>query len=223
LEAQDESVRQLGELRQLRSLEIWNVKGTYCGCVCASLAEMQYLSYLHVNASDNNEVLRLNGLPPNLKRLSLTGRLAEGMLEESPLFQTAGQNLYSLSISWSQMTEDPLPLFSPLRNLTDLMLTRVYNGKQMIFLAGWFPELKNLRLRDLPNLEVLEVKKGAMLKLEILTLVNLESMVEVPPGIEFLAHVKNLSFREITNEFLTLLRQCPRTQGMQWRHTLRRH
>jgi disease resistance protein RPM1 len=223
LEVQDDSVRQLGELRQLRSLEIWNVKGTYCGCVCASLAEMQYLSYLHVNASDNNEVLRLNGLPPNLKRLSLTGRLAEGMLEESPLFQTAGQNLYSLSISWSQMTEDPLPLFSPLRNLTDLMLTRVYNGKQMIFLAGWFPELKNLRLRDLPNLEVLEVKKGAMLKLEILTLVNLESMVEVPPGIEFLAHVKNLSFREITNEFLTLLRQCPRTQGMQWRHTLRRH
>lgn len=223
LGAQDESVRQLGELRQLRSLEIWNVKGTYCGCVCASLAEMQYLSYLHVNASDNNEVLRLNGLPPNLKSLSLTGRLAEGMLEESPLFQTAGQNLYSLSISWSQMTEDPLPLFSPLRNLTDLMLTRVYNGKQMIFLAGWFPELKNLRLRDLPNLEVLEVKKGAMLKLEILTLVNLESMVEVPPGIEFLAHVKYLSFREITNEFLTLLRQCPRTQGMQWRHTLRQH
>ncbi|KAM0909711.1 hypothetical protein ACQ4PT_014649 [Festuca glaucescens] len=223
LEAQDESFRQLGELRQLRSLEIWNVKGTYCGCVCASLAEMQYLSYLHVNASDNNEVLQLNGVPPNLKRLSLIGRLAEGMLEESPLFQTAGQNLYSLSISWSQMTEDPLPLFSPLRNLTDLMLTRVYNGKQLIFLAGWFPELKNLRLRDLPNLEVLEVKKGAMLKLEILTLVNLESMVEVPPGIEFLAHVKYLSFREITNEFLTLLRQCPRTQGMQWRHTLRRH
>jgi disease resistance protein RPM1 len=103
------------------------------------------------------------------------------------------------------------------------MLTRAYNGKQMIFLAGWFPKLKNLRLRDLPNLEVLEVKEGAMMSLEILTLVNLESMVEVPPGIEFLAHVKYLSFREITNEFLTLLRQCPRIQGMQWRHTLRRH
>jgi disease resistance protein RPM1 len=223
LEVQDESVIQLGELRQLRSLEIWNVKGTYCGRICASLVEMRYLSYLHVNASHNNEVLRLNGLPLNLKRLSLTGRLAEGMLEESPLFQTEGQNLYSLSISWSQMTEDLLPSLSRLKNLTDLMLTRAYNGKQMIFLAGWFPKLKNLRLRDLPNLEVLEVKEGAMMSLEILTLVNLESMVEVPLGIEFLAHVKYLSFREITNEFLTLLRQCPRIQGMQWRHTLRRH
>uniref|UniRef100_A0ACD6A4M0 Uncharacterized protein n=2 Tax=Avena sativa TaxID=4498 RepID=A0ACD6A4M0_AVESA len=221
LEVQYESFRQLGELMQLRSLEIWNVKGTYCEHICDSLAEMRYLSYLHVNASDNDEVLRLNGLPPNLKRLSLTGRLAEGTLEESPLFQTEGQNLYSLSISWSQMTQDPLPALSRLSNLTDLMLTRAYSGKQMIFLARWFPRLKNLRLRDLPNLEVLEVKQGGMVSLEILTLVNLESMVEVPLGIEFLAHVKYLSFREITSEFLTLLRQCPRTQGMQWRHTPR--
>lgn len=223
LEMQDESVRQLGELMQLRSLEIWNVKGTYCEHICASLAEMRYMSYLHVNASNNNEVLRLNGLPPNLKRLSLTGRLAEGALKDSPLFQTAGKNLYSLSISWSQMTEDLLPSLSQLSNLTDLMLTRAYNGKKMIFLAEWFPKLKNLRLRDLPNLEVLEMKKGAMMSLEILTLVNLESMVEVPPGIEFLAHVKYLSFREITSEFLTLLRQCPRTQRVKWRHTLRQH
>lgn len=56
LEMQDESVRQLGELMQLRSLEIWNVKGTYCEHICASLAEMRYMSYLHVNASNNNEV-----------------------------------------------------------------------------------------------------------------------------------------------------------------------
>ncbi|CAM0874213.1 unnamed protein product [Alopecurus aequalis] len=223
LEVQDESTRQLGELMQLRSLEIWNVKGTYCGCICASLAEMRYLSYLHVIASNNIEVFRMNGLPPNMKRLSLTGQLAGGTLEESPLFKTKGQNLCSLSLSWSQMTEDPLPSLSRLSNLTDLMLTRAYNGKQMIFLARWFPKLKNLRLRDLPNLEVLEMKEGTMVKLEILTLVNLESMVEVPTGIEFLTNVKHLSFREITDEFLTLLRQCPRTQGMRWRHTLRRH
>lgn len=197
------------------------MKGTYCGHICASLAEMRHLSYLHVNASQDNEVLRLSGLPPNLQRLSLTGRLAEGTLVESPLFQTAGRNLYSLSLSWSQMIEDPLPSLSRLSNLTDLMLTRAYSGKQMTFLAGWFPKLKTLRLRDLPNLVVLEMKEGAVVSLEILTLVNLESMVEVPPGIEFLAHVKHISFREITSEFLTLLRQCPRTQGMQWRHTLR--
>ncbi|KAF7053417.1 hypothetical protein CFC21_061345 [Triticum aestivum] len=221
LEAQDESVRQLGELRQLRSLEIWNVKGTYCGHICAALAEMRHLSYLHVNASQDNEVLRLSGLPPNLQRLSLTGRLAEGTLGESPLFLTSGRNLYSLSLSWSQMIEDPLPSLSRLSNLMDLMLTRACSGKQMTFLAGWFPKLKTLRLRDLPNLEVLEMKEGAVVSLEILTLVNLEGMVEVPPGIEFLAHVKYISFREITSEFLTSLRQCPRTQGVHWRHTLR--
>ena len=75
----------------------------------------------------------MNGLPPNLKGLSLTGRLVEGALEDSPLFKTEGQNFYS------QMTEDPLPSLSRLKNLTDLMLTKAYNGKQMIFVLGGSP------------------------------------------------------------------------------------
>uniref|UniRef100_A0A8R7NX93 Uncharacterized protein n=1 Tax=Triticum urartu TaxID=4572 RepID=A0A8R7NX93_TRIUA len=143
---------------------------------------MRHLSYLHVNASQDNEVLRLSGLPPNLQTISLTGQLAEGTLVESPLFQTMGPNLYSLSLSWSQLIQYPLPSLSRLSNLSDLMLTRAYRGKQMTFLAGWFPKLKILRLRDLPNLEVVEMKEGSIVSLEILTLVNLEGMVEVPPG-----------------------------------------
>ena len=67
LEAHDGSIRHLGELRQLRSLRVLNVKGIYCGRINESLVEMQYLSYLHVSASDENEVLLLNVSLPNLK------------------------------------------------------------------------------------------------------------------------------------------------------------
>ncbi|KAE8802386.1 Disease resistance protein RPM1 [Hordeum vulgare] len=162
LEAQDDSLRHLGELRQMRSLRLWNVKGIYCGLISKSLVHMRYLSYLSVNASDENEVLSLNVCLPSLQKLSLRGRLAEGALDESPLFQAGGgQNLYELSLSWSQLREDPLPSLSRLSDLTRLEFSKVYNGEQLAFLAGWFPKLKILILRDLPKLSRLEIEEGA--------------------------------------------------------------
>ncbi|XBI12438.1 hypothetical protein VPH35_139310 [Triticum aestivum] len=220
LDAQDESLGCLGELRQLRSFRIWNVKGIYCGRLCESLVQMQFLSVLSVNASDKNEVLQLNALPPNLKKLRLTGRLAEGTLCES-LFQAVGQNLYSLHLYWSELKENPLPSLSQMSNMTDLDLTSAYTGEELIFLSGWFPNLKTLFLRDLPNLKLLEFKKDAMASLERLILINLNSMTEVPPGIEFLGHLKKLSFAGITPDFLMLLRQCSRIGRVRWQHSLR--
>ncbi|XP_020162709.1 disease resistance protein RPM1 [Aegilops tauschii subsp. strangulata] len=218
----DGSIRQLRELRQLRSLRIWVVKGIFCEHLCESLVQMQFLSNLDVSASDENEVLALNALPPSLQKLSLGGRLPEGaLLAESPLFQAMEQNLCSLHLSWSQLREDPLPSLSQLPNLMDLCLDKAYNGEKLEFLTGWFPKLKSLYLWDMPDLKMLEIHQGAMTALETLVLGNLESMVEVPPGLEFLMPLQLLSFREITRDFLTLLRESPELVGMQWQHTLR--
>ncbi|KAE8802388.1 Disease resistance protein RPM1 [Hordeum vulgare] len=217
LAAQDQSLRHLGELTQLRSLRLWNVKGIYCGLISESLVHMQYLSYLDVNASDENEVLLLNACLPRLQKLSLRGRLAEGALDECPIFQAGGgKNLYELSLFWSQLREDPLPSLSLLSNLTRLEFSKAYNGEQLTFLAGWFPMLKILFLRDLPNVSRLEIAQGAMASLEKLFLVNLSSMTEVPHGIEFLLPLQYLTFREITNDLFTSLCQCSAIQG-KWR------
>ncbi|KAM3196349.1 hypothetical protein ACQJBY_072181 [Aegilops geniculata] len=222
LQLQDESVRHLGELRQVRSLRLLNVKGIYCRSISESLVKMQYLSFLDVIASDENEVLLLNVRQPNLQKLTLRGRLAEGVLDESPLFQAAwGQNLYSLHLCWSQLREDPLPSLSRLSNLTRLNLTRAYNGEQLALLMGWFPKLKDLYLYDMPNLNRLEIQQGAMVSLERLILTNLSSMTEVPAGIEFLLPLQFLSFREITNDFLTALCQCSVLEVQLWHYSLR--
>uniref|UniRef100_A0A8I6YHY7 Uncharacterized protein n=2 Tax=Hordeum vulgare subsp. vulgare TaxID=112509 RepID=A0A8I6YHY7_HORVV len=205
----------------MRSLRLWNVKGSYCGLISESLVHMRHLSYLEVNASDENEVLLLNVCLPSLQNLVLRGRLAEGALDESPLFQAVGgQNLYALSLLWSQLREEPLPSLSRLSNLTRLEFSKAYNGEQLTFLAGWFPMLKILFLRDLPNVSRLEIAEGAMASLEKLFLVNLSSMTEVPPGIEFLLPLQYLTFREITNDLFTSLCQCSAIQG-KWRYTLR--
>ncbi|VAH99103.1 unnamed protein product [Triticum turgidum subsp. durum] len=222
LEAQDVSLRHLGELRQMRSLRLWNVKGIYCGRISESLVQMPYLSFLDVIASDENEVLLLNVCQPNLRKLTLRGRLAEGALDESPLFQAAGgQNLYDLSLFWSQLREDPLPSLSRLSNLTRLDLTRAYNGEQLAFLTGWFPKLKVLYLYDMPNLSRLDIQEGAMASLERLVLTNLSSMTEVPAGIEFLLPLQYLGFHEISSDFLTLLRRCSAIKGTRVGYSLR--
>ncbi|KAM3393432.1 hypothetical protein ACQJBY_014240 [Aegilops geniculata] len=222
LKVQDESIRHLGELRQLQSLSIWGVKGMYCKHLCESLVQMQFLSNLVVNACDENEVLVMNALPTKLQKLRLSGRLPEGaLLPESPLFQAIVQNLCALRLSWSQLRGDPLPSLSRLANLTHLYFSRAYSGEKLQFLTGWFPKLKKLYLWDMPNLKRLEILEGAMTALETLVLGNLESMAEVPPGLEFLTPLQNLCFQEITRDFLTLLRQSPQLVDTQWRHTLR--
>ncbi|KAF7092974.1 hypothetical protein CFC21_095414 [Triticum aestivum] len=222
LEAQDESLRHLGELRQLRSLRLLNVKGIYCGRICESLVHMRHLSLLSVNASDENEVLLLNVFLPSLQKLRLRGRLAQGALDESPIFQVVGgQNLYELVLSFSQLREDPLPSLSWLSNLTRLHFTRAYTGEHLKFLTGWFPKLKVLSLTDLPNLKYLEIQEGAMGCLENLFLIKLTSMTEVPLGIEFLMPLEYLGFHEITGEFLTLLRHCSAIRGTRLRYSLR--
>ncbi|KAF6987180.1 hypothetical protein CFC21_004845 [Triticum aestivum] len=210
LQAQDESVRQLGELRQLRSLRVLNVKGTNCARLCESLVQMQFLSYLDVIANDENEVLQLNALPPNLQKLRLRGQLDTETLHESSLLREGNQNLYSLGLYWSRLLKDPLPSLSQLKNLTELFFTNAYNGEQLVFHKEWFPNLKTLQLQDLPRLKRLEIEDGALATLEKLFLVNLNTMMEVPPGIEFLVTLQYLAFQEITSEFLTLLDQCPR-------------
>ncbi|VAI69032.1 unnamed protein product [Triticum turgidum subsp. durum] len=198
------------------------MKGIYCRSISESLVQMQYLSHLDVNASDEDEVLLLNVCMPSLQRLVLRGRLAEGALDESPLLQAVGgQNLYALSLYWSQLREDPLSSLSRLSNLTRLQFTRAYNGEKLSFLTGWFPKLKVLALRDLPNLNRLVIQEGAMASLEEVFLTNLSSMTEVPRGIEFLLPLQYLSFLEITNDFLTALYQCSVLEAQMWHYSLR--
>nr|AVF19605.1 putative disease resistance protein RPM1 [Triticum turgidum] len=222
LEVQDESIRQLRELRRLRSLRVWNVNRIDCGRLCESLMQMPFLSYLSVGATDENEVLMLISLPPNLQKLSLIGRLAAGtLLSEPSLFQAVKQNLHSLFLSWSQLREDPLPSISRLANLSDLFLDKAYNGEKLEFLTGWFPKLKGLFIWDMPDLKRLEIHQGAMATLEKLVLGNLNSMTKIPPGLEFLLPLQNLRFQQITSNFLMLLRESPELVGTQWQHTLR--
>ncbi|XP_020186360.1 disease resistance protein RPM1 [Aegilops tauschii subsp. strangulata] len=222
LEACEDSVRYLRELTQLRRLRLWNVKGINFEPILDSLAQMQYLSFLEVNASDVDEVLSFNApLPmPNLQKLHLGGGLAAGALDE--LFKgDMEKTLYSLILRWSKLTEDPLLSLSRLSNLQYLNFSGAYNGKKLRFRERWFPKLKVLYLGDLPRLSQLKIDQGTMVCLEKLYLTNLKRMMEVPTGIQFLSTLQYLEFGEITADFLVLLQRFPAIKDKCWQHTLR--
>ena len=152
--------------------------------------EFPSLSNLAINASDEEEILQLEGLNlPQLQKLILRGQLKETMLE-SPLFKISRDSIQMLRLGWSQLQIDPLPYFSHYINLTFLNLRRAYEGQRLIFQAGWFPKLKRLELKLMPNLIQVEMEQGTMASLEKIGLWVLEQLVEVPKGIEHLIPLK---------------------------------
>uniref|UniRef100_J3NAG7 NB-ARC domain-containing protein n=1 Tax=Oryza brachyantha TaxID=4533 RepID=J3NAG7_ORYBR len=210
------SLRHLKEMRQMRSLRITGVRGSYCEALCVSLSQMKMLSNLDIIASDSEEFLQLsnnlNPLPADLEKLSLRGRLAQPhmLLGATAATTTGGQNhLCSLHLSWSRLEDDPLLSLSRWSTLTRLSFTRAYVGQQLVFLQGWFTNLKKLILRDMPNLDRLEIQQGTMTRIQKIVLQNLSGMVLVPRGIEYVQPtLKSLLFLDITPVFFAELRNC---------------
>ncbi|XP_020093085.1 disease resistance protein RPM1-like [Ananas comosus] len=217
VEASSELVGRLGNLTNLRSFRIWNVKETYSKQLCASLSQMRSLSYLSINASDENEKLNLEGLKhplPNLKKLTLTGRLAAETLT-FPLFR----DLRQLCLSWCQLTADPLPSLAQLSNLTFLQLERAYNGEQLCFCVQWFPNLKRLDLIDLPQLQRVKIEMTAMSNLETLYLRYLKNLTEVPEGIEFLTSLWELYFYDMEPQLTSGLEENDKLRHISFIYT----
>ncbi|XP_078156580.1 disease resistance protein RPM1-like [Carex rostrata] len=201
LESNAMVVRELGNLTQLRSFRIYNVKENQSVELCKSLSKMSFLSLVNINASDEEEILQLDGLNlPQLQKLCLYGKLKETMLE-SPLFKISGDSIQMLRLGWSQLQNDPLPSLSHCRNLTFLHLKRAYEGQRLIFQAGWFPKLKSLGLEQMSNLIQVEMEQGTMATLEEIWLWELKQLVEVPKGIEHLVSLKWMGCRYMPVDF----------------------
>ncbi|KAJ4813543.1 Disease resistance protein RPM1 [Rhynchospora pubera] len=193
---------ELGNLTQLRSIRIWNVKENESTRLCRSLSRMSSLSQLSINASNENELLQLENLNlPQIQKLILNAQLKENMLE-SPLFQTSGKGIHELWLGWSQLQNDPLPTLYHLKKLTFLALQKAYQGRRLIFKTGWFPKLKILVLRHMPNLIQVEMEQGTLLNLEKISFQELNQRVEFPKGIQHLMNLKWMICRDVYFEGL---------------------
>lgn len=212
IKASEVFVAKLGNLSQLRSLIIHDVRSSYCAQLCGSLSKMCHLSALMVRACNEDEVLKLDDLTfaNPLQTLDLAGRLSEGTFT-SPFFLNHGNGLLRLQLCYSQLSENPVPHLSELSNLTQLNLINAYTGQELYFEADWFLNLKELYLKNLPCLNQIHIQKGALSSLEHLTFNHLPELREVPVGFRYLESLNTVTFVDMHPDFASSIQ--PYTYG----------
>ncbi|OEL31938.1 Disease resistance protein RPM1 [Dichanthelium oligosanthes] len=169
VEATDELAGQLERLRKLQSVWIGKVSAMHSAKLFATLSKLPLLSSLLLNAIDENQTLHLEALNPQSKQLHkliIRGHLAAGTLQ-CPIFHGHGENLRYLALSWSGLQGDPLRLLAEhVPNLTYLSLNRVSDANTLVIPEGCFPQLKTLVLKNLYNVNLLMIGKGALKNIE---------------------------------------------------------
>nr|TKW00191.1 hypothetical protein SEVIR_8G091701v2 [Setaria viridis] len=204
VEATNDLADQLDKLRKLQSVWIGKVSAMHSAELFATLSNLPFLSSLLLNVIDENQTLHLEALNPQYKqlhRLIVRGHLAARTLQ-CPIFHSHGENLKFLALSWSGLQEDPLPLLAQhVPNLTYLSLNRVSSADTLVISDGCFPQLKTLVLKNLYNVNLLMIGKGALKNIEGLYIVGLPKLDTVPEDVESLRILKKLRLLHLHEDF----------------------
>ncbi|KAJ3677555.1 hypothetical protein LUZ60_003279 [Juncus effusus] len=177
----------ISNLRNLQSLDLTATK-------------VQNLEIFSRNKDEILQLENLNPLPPNLRKLHINGKLEEGTLD-SPSFLDGAKDLKVFDLRWSQLDQNPFLSLSRLSWLTTIRLFRVYNGKNICFRAGWFPNLKILVMKDFLNVEKVVFEEGTLMNLARLRFEGFKELKDLPNGIEFLKSLDLLVLSELHAKF----------------------
>ncbi|KAI0519476.1 hypothetical protein KFK09_006924 [Dendrobium nobile] len=209
LAANDEFVKNIGNLAELRSLKIGWVTDSQCEELFVALSKMERLNILEVAARPNSVIFNWEAfpsLPLYLQRLTFHGIFAKGKL---PQWFSGLVQLQTVSLDGSRLSEDSLPVLGLLPNLLLLELCNdAYVGKRICLQECWFPKLYKLQLIQLNELICLEIRRDAMPELSILCLKRCAEL-KIVQGMENLPSLRDLVLDEMPNEFINSLHNAP--------------
>ncbi|XP_010255824.1 PREDICTED: disease resistance protein RPM1-like [Nelumbo nucifera] len=201
---------QLGYLNGLRKLYIVEVRREYCTELCAALRRMEHLRSLRICSNTKGDVLDLEMMsppPPHIEKLSL-----DGIMECLPQWVCSLNNLHTIKLFDSRLTDDPMLSLSQLPNLEILVLSTAYMGRQM----GWissssgdvgFPKLRSLCISDMLNLEEFtEIEEGMLQCLWHVVIGFCPKLKKLPHGFQHLKTIHSLILAEMPEDFIQRLR-----------------
>ncbi|KAG8365471.1 hypothetical protein BUALT_Bualt18G0108200 [Buddleja alternifolia] len=198
-------LEELQQLSQLRKLGLMGIKGKHGKVLCASIQKMQKLTTLSLSSITEEEFLEVGEMkdpPRTLERLYL-----KGPLQEFPGWISELKNLRRIGLNWSKMEESPLRALKCLPNLMELQLVDSYIGDELKFEASGFEKLKILLIEDFSELNVVVIEKGAIPKLEKISLCRCPKLRLLPLGMENLAKVGKIILHGIPEELIARLRK----------------
>eukprot|EP00268_Persea_americana_P031305 TRINITY_DN3043_c0_g2_i6.p1 TRINITY_DN3043_c0_g2~~TRINITY_DN3043_c0_g2_i6.p1 ORF type:complete len:922 (+),score=119.74 TRINITY_DN3043_c0_g2_i6:221-2986(+) len=198
--ANNEIVKEVGNLTQLRKLTIRDVKSFHGEELCASLQKLESLLMLQVKATREEEMLHLDNLfhpPIHLETLMLSGRL-----EKLPPWITSLQDLTKVTLHWSRLNEDPFTFLQALHNLVNIRLVYAYVGKELCIRRGSFLKLKSLMFAKLPRLESILIEEESLSCIRNLNFFDCPELKNIPEGIQYLTSLQELRLGEMSGELL---------------------
>ncbi|KAL3497350.1 hypothetical protein ACH5RR_040082 [Cinchona calisaya] len=197
-------VREIGELKQLKTLGITNIRRQDGIELLFSLEKLKNLEQLYVQAIEKDEIIDLNhSLSSSLQFLQVL--CLRGHLEKVPQLISSLQSLTIVSLFWSGLMDDPLESLQHLPNLQTIYLNQAYEGDGFCFKAGCFLKLEQLVLISLNSLKWLHVEEGAMPKLRELRMTDVKFLEEFPFGIQHLMQLQSLYLNDMSNKLIAKL------------------
>ncbi|PIA65051.1 hypothetical protein AQUCO_00100495v1 [Aquilegia coerulea] len=191
-------VKELGMLPELRKLAIRNLREDDSMQLFASVQKMKYLSSFKV-WSKSIKFLHSSNLsspPSSLKCLHMGGAL-----DRIPCWIPSLQNLEEIQLYYSGFKSNLLQVLQVLPNLVILrLLDGSFDGEELSFVKG-FPRLKRLFLRNLKNLNKMEVEQGSMPVIGVITFIICEKL-EFPLGLENLTTLDEIISTDMSPQFV---------------------
>ena len=200
--------KELGVMTQLRSLEVRCVSVDHADELYFSVTKLSMLRKLSLTVEmeresyDSSSSLRyensifpclesFSSPPPLLQTLELEGRLIE-----MPLWLGSMENLTTLCLGYSHLSENPTTVLQSLPNLKYLVMWHAYKGKRMekeFFSAGGFPKLEYLEIASHVLVEWTEMEEGALPSLKCLSFRNCLRLMVLPEGLQHVATLQTLN------------------------------
>ncbi|XP_071929128.1 disease resistance protein RPM1-like [Coffea arabica] len=199
----DKIVREIGNLTQLRRLDITGLRSEDGKELLSSLLRLTNVRDLIISCIEEDETLDLqHSVSPKLE--FLTSLLLNGRLERVPQWVTSLQSLRTLRLFNSRLREDGNVIGSleHLPNLVSLSLYGAYEGETLCFKVGGFQKLQTLELGQLTRLKWVRVEEESMPSLRNLRLGDCKLMQELPSGIQNLTRLESLGFLDTSDELM---------------------
>nr|GMC90905.1 disease resistance protein RPM1-like [Ipomoea batatas] len=196
----------IGELLSLQKLCFIQASDTNVVSEIGKLTQLRKLGVTKLRHEDEDEILDIQHplyvVPLRLRTLQLIGRL-----ERVPQWLSSLVGLTSLRLHGNRLVEDPLPFFQDLPMLTDLDLSKSYEGEGLCFKAKKFSKLKHLFIRDCPALKWIRIEEGALHHLQNFYLDECKLLEQVPLGIHHLSNLKSFSIHDMGDKLMASLQQ----------------
>ncbi|KAF2602507.1 hypothetical protein F2Q70_00024981 [Brassica cretica] len=193
------SITDFLRLKRLRTLRLY-LKGRYTSEVLASslceLRDLETLKLLHMNSFDEAYDLDFVCNFIHLRHLELEIRMTR-----LPDHSRLPPHLAHISLRICKMDEDPLQILEKLLHLKSVVLGhRSFVGRKMVCSKGGFPQLCNLEISFLYDLEEWIVEEGSMPCLRTLSIRLCDKLKELPEGLKYITSLKELKIVTCENK-----------------------